>query len=1122
MKEQMQQQFNNLIRSVRDGSIWNHSLLRFILIGVFNTFHFWLWYNLFLKLSIAYPVAFTLGFVLSMIGSFFLNTYFTFKTKPTLKKFIRFPLTTLPNYLISQAGLWLLVEQLHLAKNISGLLASLAAIPVTYLVTRLILTREEGTPVSSASKYDSPYQLQARKLGEKMRWLDTKDLLILAGLILFSLLLHRYIFKSGFLYGDDHTDSTVQMIFFLPYLIKEVLIKGHFWAWTYGMGGDIFSEFSYYYTTAPIIWSLLPLFKTLPESWYTLENSLNLKLFISIYKQVWIMALMYGLLRYEKRSRGSSFAAALVYGGGIYYMWNANFFDFMTDAYLWVPLMVLGYRIWERRRNFWPLVISAALAAINNYYFAYHTYLFFILFVLIMAKSPNYGRSLREKAANWFREVGGYAWQGIAALLLSMFAFLPAAFAFLRIDRFDTVNPVSLFYSQDFYMNMPINLFFNNSTLGIPMLIILALFINYRRTSELTDRKIFLLLTFLILYMLPFTGYFLNGMNYHSERWFYLLLFVFSYVLADILDEMKKPHHFNLFWLGLIFIGSSVLIYLRWDVIKGFDDKDKYVAVLLFNLAAFLLIALRQQIRQIKWRKVSDAVVVLLIFGIMVGNNLAYAGDQNLNLNSAKMETEKMKSPELIDIMSRVVPSENEFFRTVFRNNRMENATTYYDYYGISTFSSMTDGNMHDWIKRILNIRHDIVYLSSFNNLDDRLYLEGLLGVKYLITENGSYEPVPYYKKVYSNQKYTLYVNEYTVGMDLWFEEELPVTEVYQMIKPDMDMNLMHFAITEGKPILPQGTPVRSEEIPLTDSVMTFDKVYFNGQRIEFDEGGAVTFTIPEPYDTSQLYLHNYLRPEDQKEFDQTVNKKTVFKSYESNPYVYYTNNWTWALNGNEPSIRWTAAKKSYEIKDFYLHRVDLSDYEQLIEQRNKYNMENLVVSGNHITGTITNTEKGILVLNIPYNKGWTVKDNGKPLPIERMNGILSGIALEPGTHELIFQFRSYGFIPGLIITLLTLIALVGYDVWRRRTHKLILPVNPQVLSPIVPLEDSILASESGQGVKIQRRSYLRPELKEPEPSVPVTSPDLSGACRPDDLEFDNRCYSLPDELKEINDPPAD
>lgn len=1124
MKDRITDQKHKLLSSIKDGTIWHHPVLRFVFIGGFNTLHFALWYNLFLFLNIRYPIAFTLGFVIANITSFFLNTYFTFKTKPTLKKFLSFPLTALPNYLFSQAGLWLLVEQFSITEGISGILASLLAIPVTYLLTKFILTGE-GTSTKQSkrerlegpvvTKYDSAYQLDALARGRKLPWLQTKDLLVIVGFLLFSLVCHAYIFRSGFLYGDDHTDSTVQMIYFLPYLIKEVLLQGNFWGWAYGMGGDIFSEFSYYYTTSPVVWSLWPLFKLLPDSWYTLENSLNLKLFISIYKQVWIMIVMYLLLRYEKRSRSASFASAIVYAGGIYYMWNANFFDFMTDAYIWFPLMVLGFRVWQKKRNFWPLVLAAAMAAINNYYFAFHSFIIFILFVILMVKVPPEKTGLPAKISGYFKEVGQYAWQGIAAILLSMFAFLPAVFAFLKLDRFDTVNPVSLFYSRDFYMNMPINLFFNNSTLGIPMLILLFLFINYRRTSELTDRKVFLLMVFFILYMLPFTGYFLNGMNYHSERWFYLLLFVFGYVLADILDEMKKANHFNLFWLGLIVVLSGTMIYLRWDIIQGFDDKEIYAAVLALNFIAFLLIAIRSRLPKPHLKKASDILVVILIFGIMAGNNFAYANDQKLNLNTAKMQSEKMKSPELIDVMSRAVPKEDEFYRTVFNDNGFENAPTYYGYYGISTFSSMTDGNMHDWIKRILNIRHDIVYLSSFNNLDNRAYLEGLLGVRYIVTENEDYVPVPLYKEIYSNARYTLWENSNTVGMDMWFEEEIPVEEIYTMVKPDMDMNLLTYAVTEKDNGLKKGTPIHSEEIPLTEDVMEFHDVYYDGSRIEFDEGGTVEFNIPDPFPESQLYLHSYMRPENRLEFDQTVNDKRVFKSYETNPYVYYTNNWTFALNGEEEVLTWDASDKAFEISDFYLRRVDLRTFDAVIDSRNKYNMEDLKISGNIVSGTIDNKERGILVLNIPFNEGWSAWSNGKKLEIQRMNGFLSGVVLEPGTNELVFKFRSKGFMPGLMITLLTLTVLTGFDIWRRRTRPQSLLGDTTVLAPIIADEDTPFPHKPSRSILKRLKDRLSPPAhKETHDEV---SPDHLEKYHapPEGLTINDQSYSLNPDSKE-------
>lgn len=1185
--------YQKYLTALMDGSFFTSSVFRFIIIGGFNTIHNFVWYNLFLSMGIPYQLAFTFAFALAMTASFFLNTKFAFKTKPTLKKFIQFPVTALPNFLISQLGLMLLVDRLGFEKGISGLLASLAAIPVTFLVTRLILTKDDaksddkvqpktndkaddqanvkaddqadvqaevqidqqtdvqidnqpddqldhqiggqaddksddksdhsddrldGTlELSSVDPVDPTLQAvsdngltepttapvsdpgkgqggkppvgrpQLENASPANTWLDPWDLLIFLCLVVFSLLLHKYIFDSGFLYGDDHTDSTVQMIYFLPFLIKNFILNGNFWSWNYGMGGDIFSEFSYYYTTSPLIWSLFPMLKALPETFWTLANSLNLKLFISIYKQVLIMVFMYVLLRYEKRTRSASIAAALVYGGGIYYMWNANFFDFMTDAYLWVPLMVLGFRIYERRKKFWPLVLAAAMAAINNYYFAFHTFVFFIVFVLFFT-SPT-GNTLREKVNSYFSKISQYALMGIAALLLSMFAFLPAAMAFLRIDRFDTVNPVSILYGKDFYMNMPINLFFNNSTIGIPMLIILFLFIDYKKATAMTRRKMGFLVLFLALYCLPFTGYFLNGMNYHSERWFYLLIFVFAYSLADILDEMKKPHHFNLIFFSVILLFASVMIFTRWDIIQTFDDKPIYVAVLAFNMIAFLMVTIRMYLKTPDQRMVADITIVVMIFGIMAGNNFAFAGDQTLNMDTEKLAELKMESPELHDIFSQTVPNENEFYRTVFRNTQFENSPTYYNYYGISTFSSMTDGNTHDWLKRILDIRHNIVYLSSFNNVDDRAFLESLLSVRYVVSEKGSYTPPPIYTLVYFNEAYDLWENQAYVGMDMWFTAELPLNNFLQLTIPDKDINLFNYAVTDTDNGLVKGEPILAENIPLDKDTMTLVNVDYTMDRIDFAKDSRVRFTIPNPNPYSQVYLHSYLRPEDRKEFEQKVNSKKSFKSYESNPYVYYTNDWTFAMNGSETHLTWTTNQKAYEINDLYLRRVDLTDLAATVANRNQYNLENLKIGKDEISGTVNNLELGIMVFNIPYNKGWTVTDNGNKIELQRMNGFLSGVKLEPGEHNLQFKFRSQGFYIGLIISLLTLLALIGFTLWRRIYRKAWLIGDPRAIEPIYP-EPTPLPDLYPENDPSDLDALDREYLETSEDDLPVDNPE--------------------------------
>ncbi|MFJ7203100.1 GtrA family protein [Streptomyces sp. NPDC098789] len=123
-------------------------ILRFGLVGGVNTGTFFVLYLL-LHPHMPYFAAYTLAFVLAMVGSFFMNTYFTYRTKPTWKKFLLFPLTNITNYVIQSVGLLLLVDWAGMNEKIAPLVAAVIAIPFTYVISRRILI--PGTDAAEAA-----------------------------------------------------------------------------------------------------------------------------------------------------------------------------------------------------------------------------------------------------------------------------------------------------------------------------------------------------------------------------------------------------------------------------------------------------------------------------------------------------------------------------------------------------------------------------------------------------------------------------------------------------------------------------------------------------------------------------------------------------------------------------------------------------------------------------------------------------------------------------------------------------------------------------------------------------------------------------------------------------------
>lgn len=119
---------------------FNNELTRFVLVGGINTINYYavflLFHNFF---HLHYMGAHIIGFLVSFVISFFLNTYFTYRVKPTLKKFLQFPITQVVNVSTSSLLVFLLVEWIHLNSNLAPIIAVFFTVPITFIVTSKIL-----------------------------------------------------------------------------------------------------------------------------------------------------------------------------------------------------------------------------------------------------------------------------------------------------------------------------------------------------------------------------------------------------------------------------------------------------------------------------------------------------------------------------------------------------------------------------------------------------------------------------------------------------------------------------------------------------------------------------------------------------------------------------------------------------------------------------------------------------------------------------------------------------------------------------------------------------------------------------------------------------------------------
>lgn len=102
-------------------------------------------YGIYLALGaiIHYQIAYGIAYVAGVVFSFFFNTRLVFKTRMSLIKFLRYPLVYLVQYIFSALVLMLLVENGWLSEKVAPLLVVLASIPLTYILSKILLRDPE-------------------------------------------------------------------------------------------------------------------------------------------------------------------------------------------------------------------------------------------------------------------------------------------------------------------------------------------------------------------------------------------------------------------------------------------------------------------------------------------------------------------------------------------------------------------------------------------------------------------------------------------------------------------------------------------------------------------------------------------------------------------------------------------------------------------------------------------------------------------------------------------------------------------------------------------------------------------------------------------------------------------
>ena len=69
--------------------------------------------------------------------------------------------------------------------------------------------------------------------------------------------------------------------------------------------------------------------------------------------------------------------------------------------------------------------------------------------------------------------------------------------------------------------------------------------------------------------------------------------------------------------------------------------------------------------------------------------------------------------------------------------------------------------------------------------------------------------------------------------------------------------------------------------------------------------------------------------------------------------------------------------------------------------------------------------EDGYLFASIPYSTGWSILDNGKPVTAQKADLAFTAVRLESGSHHITMHYLTPGLLPGLYVTIFSILILV-------------------------------------------------------------------------------------------------
>ena len=829
-------------------------------------------------------------------------------------------------------------------------------------------------------------------------------------------------------YMAGPNDGLNQMGPFKQLLYDHYTSGEFFYSFQLGLGGSMFTQLGYYYSTNLFFYFQIAAVYTLellglirePDAAFWTEAVI----FISMVRMTLVSFLTYACFRYMKLSRVPALTGALLYATCVMYFRHAAFWEFFADAFIWLPLLVYGVEKIIREKK--PLLFIFALAAtvFSNFYFSYIVLIFIGIYILarwLIRLGP--GETKIGKQILYF---GGSSLLGFGIGLTGFFA---GVYGYFNNYRPDFEQEIVLFDNT------------SNILLDSRFLIVPTIFLVFAAWKQLYKDPRFVLFTilallFIVFHYSPLMGSVFNGLSAPRNRFEYIAAFLLAGAVAAGVQHIRKLDWRELVPSLIFATGMYVLFYL-WDDDFSIDHWSGWLTpgMIIISLAAFIVTTLTD----VRGKRIITAVFAIMT-SVVVANQYQYEklferGSMNETTQEFLMSEDYMDADqiELLDEAAQEDP--DALSRTTWiKDPQRTNTPLYLDFYGAGAYSSILNEELLMFYYNDLQIDLGRESISRYSDFGRRANIYSLLRGEYAMFEKDGDENVPYgFTPFVENDDYIIYQNENVLPFVRTTDQVYAYEDAKEAAPLAKEHAMLNGVILEN--------PDAAADFPQEESVITRENVeavngtYENEMLTVTGEEGGLNIIVPENEDVEEYYVDFLLRQEPGVGFFRmNVNEFETSRKARDSLYRTDENDLTIRVENPEDNVI------EIRMPEGEYHLEDLAVYGETYEQLNEASAQaeditrKVEVDGNEVDAVIENDAGDTYaVMPIPYEKGWRAKVNGERVPVEKANGAFTAVPLEEGENNLSLTYYPPYFWWMTAVSVVSLILAVLWGVKRRR-----------------------------------------------------------------------------------------